>query len=150
MARANTIQHATAKPRKQLTCWPTHRKQNAKIAFETGNPSTRKRRRRSLQQRRMRYQPLDVGASTLVGSFVLNRLPQPLHRKLNVRRLQQPPAFDLGLISVFRKFFGNTLWPACGRPIVAGLNPLLDRRGKSCLSRTSPRGEDNSSLGDWL
>jgi hypothetical protein len=31
-----------------------------------------------------------------------DRLPQPLHRELDIRRLQMAPAFDLGLVSILR------------------------------------------------
>jgi len=32
----------------------------------------------------------------------LKRLPQPLHRKLDIRRLQMAPAFDFRLIAILR------------------------------------------------
>jgi hypothetical protein len=37
------------------------------------------------------------------ASVGFDRLAQPLHGKFDVLRLQMPPAFNLGLISVFRK-----------------------------------------------
>jgi len=41
------------------------------------------------------------GIPAASSSGALDRLPQPLHSELDIRRLQIAPAFELGLISVF-------------------------------------------------